>query len=93
MPNKYGGEYEVTCHTEAGLAKRNWGTRTGQMVGVGNHWAFTTAEAEAAPAAAPPTREPTGGGERLVMRKARRAPLPLWRTRSFCKRVGDHHQR
>ena len=54
VPNKYGGEYEVTCHTEAGLAKRNWGTRVGQMVGVGNHWAFTTSEQPAeAPAPAP----------------------------------------
>lgn len=54
VPNKYGGEYEVTCHTETGILKRNWGTRVGQMVGVGNHWAFTTSEVPAeAPAPAP----------------------------------------
>ena len=48
--NKYGGESDVSCSTEAGLRKTNWGSRAGQMLGVGNHWAFTTAE-EAAPAA------------------------------------------
>ena len=48
--NKYGNELEVSGHTESGLAKSVWGTRSAQMLGVGNHWAFTTAEAEKAPA-------------------------------------------
>ena len=51
IPNKYGGELEISCHTESGLAKSVWGTRSAQMFGVGNHFAFTTAEtSESAPA-------------------------------------------
>lgn len=45
--NKYGGELEVCAHTESGLTKSVWGKRTAQMLGQGNHWAFTTAEAKA----------------------------------------------
>jgi hypothetical protein len=57
VKNKYGGEFEVTAHTESGLAKCAWGTRAGQMLGVGNHWAFTTAEDPAPAPAAEPAAE------------------------------------
>jgi len=42
--NKYLGETEVATFTETPLAKGGFGRRDGQMVGKGNHWAFTTAE-------------------------------------------------
>jgi len=51
IANKYGGEWEVSCHTGSGLCKSVWGKRSACMLEVGNHWAFTTAEAE--PAAEP----------------------------------------
>lgn len=42
VPTKFGMEFEATVHTESGIAKAEWGKRTA-AVGVGNHWAFTTA--------------------------------------------------
>uniref|UniRef100_A0A7S3FHC7 Uncharacterized protein n=1 Tax=Haptolina ericina TaxID=156174 RepID=A0A7S3FHC7_9EUKA len=42
IPTKFGMESEVGVHTESGIAKMEWGKRGGG-VGVGNHFAFTTA--------------------------------------------------
>jgi hypothetical protein len=47
--NKFVGEREVSAKTDAPILKNKWGSRTSTAVGVGNHWAFTTAEAGAAP--------------------------------------------
>lgn len=48
IPNKYGGEYEVSAFQDAAVTKSTFGERKAKMLGVGNHWAFTTAEAPAA---------------------------------------------
>ena len=47
VKNKYGGEYLVCANTATSIAKGVWGRRIGSAVGVGNHFAFTTAEASA----------------------------------------------
>ena len=52
IPNKYGGEYETGCFTDSPPLKSTWGERKARMLDVGNHWAFTTAEAAPAPAPA-----------------------------------------
>lgn len=44
VKNKYGGEYLVSAMTQTSTGKQAWGKRSSQPVGVGNHFAFTTAE-------------------------------------------------
>jgi len=39
---KFGAEYEITTFTDAPLTKSEWGKRNATLVGVTNHWAFTT---------------------------------------------------
>lgn len=43
-PNKYGGEFEIGVYTDESGVKNTFGKRNGRVVGVGNHWALTTAE-------------------------------------------------
>ena len=50
-PNKYGGEFDVSAFVDEPGVKGTYGKRNAKMLGVGNHFAFTTAEAAAAPAA------------------------------------------
>jgi len=45
--NKFHAEREVGTFTDVPMTKGQWGKRDGQMVGKGNHWAFTTAEKSA----------------------------------------------
>ena len=51
-PNKYGGEFEVSAYGDESSIKGTFGKRNGKVLGVGNHWALTTAEAAPAPASA-----------------------------------------
>jgi len=46
VKNKYNGEYLVSALTGTSITKGVWGKRIGSAVGVGNHFAFTTASAE-----------------------------------------------
>ena len=46
----YGGEFEISAFTDSPPVKSTFGERKNKMLEVGNHWAFTTAEAVAAPA-------------------------------------------
>jgi len=46
VKNKYGGEYLCSALTGTSINKAVWGKRIGQAVDVGNHYAFTTAEAK-----------------------------------------------
>ena len=57
ISNKYGGEFEISAFTDESPVKGAFGKRNGKMLEVGNHWAFTTAEAEEAPAVEPPATE------------------------------------
>lgn len=45
VPSQFGKEREVCCNTATSIRKGGWGARKGEAVGVGNHWAFTTAAA------------------------------------------------
>ena len=47
IPNKYGGEYEVSAFVDESPCKGTFGKRNGKMLQAGNHFAFTTAEATA----------------------------------------------
>jgi len=47
LPNKYGGEHLVSAFSDGTLNKGEFGKRNGKMLGAGNHWAFTTAAADA----------------------------------------------
>jgi len=45
LSNKYGGEFEASAFSDGSTVKAAFGARKGKMLEVGNHWAFTTAEA------------------------------------------------